>query len=154
MVARCAGKPLDWFTPADDGARLALALCRPCPLLAACPSYDPDPHGVILAGVPYSDAGLPLPLCRCGYPVADHRGVTASACPRCRVPDVPIPDPTALRRRRVEILARADTPDGQIALRLGVSAKTVRNDRLAAGIRRQAGHTATLQPRNRARAAA
>jgi hypothetical protein len=148
----CVGKPPEWWEPANDGARLALTLCRACPNLTRCPGGDPNPHGVIRAGAAYNDAGTAVPVCPCGRPVTDFRGGTIPPCPRCRVPDVPIPDPTALRRRRVEICARAGMPDGMIAVRLGVSAKTVRNDRIAAGIRRTAGHTATLQPRTRASA--
>lgn len=139
MTGLCVGKPAEWWSPEHDGARLALGLCSVCPGRPRCLDGDPRPHGVIRAGIAWTDDGRPLPVCPCGYPDWDYRGgPTNRVCPRCRIPDVPIPDRLALRRRRVITLA-ARMSDGQIADRLGVSAKTVRVDRIAAGLIRRPG---------------
>lgn len=138
----CRGQPPEHWEPANDGARLALALCRTCPDLAACPAGDPAPHGVIRAGVAYADTGAPLPVCPCGYPVADYTGGTVPPCARCRVPDVPVPDRTLVRRRAVRLLVRDGACDGRIAAELGISRKTARNTRYAVGVRRRPGRQA------------
>lgn len=149
----CQGKPPEWWEPTDQGARLALTLCRACPFLTRCPTGDPTPHGVIRAAVAYGDTGKPLPVCPCGYPVADYTGGTAGPCTRCRTPDVPIPDPAAVRRRAVLLLVRDGACDRTIAAQMKMSRRTVKNHRYAAGIRRPAGHTATLAQNAREEAA-
>jgi len=144
VTRRCVGKPADWWTPDDDGARLAIALCRGCPALARCTTEDPHPHGVIRAAVPYSDDGQVLQLCPCGYPDLAYRGGARTVCGRCRTPDVPIPGAVDLRRRRVAALA-ARLTDQQIADQLGVSARTVRDDRVATRRLRQPGPKAVAR---------
>jgi hypothetical protein len=135
----CRGRPPEWWTPEDVGARLALALCRACPTLARCPDGDPHPHGVIRAAVAYSDAGKPLPTCPCGYPDTAYTGGTITACGRCRVPDVPIPDPVTVRRLAVKLLARGGLHDQRIAAELGVSRRTARALRYQVGVRYRRG---------------
>lgn len=82
----------DWWDVGDDGNRLALRICFRCPLRSGSDcragSPDPQPHGVIRAGVAYSDAGTPLPECRCGYPQTNYvrGGSVPTACPWCAVP--------------------------------------------------------------------
>lgn len=90
----CATRPADWWEPRDDGARLAIALCRACPALTQCPDGDPHPAGVIRAAVAYADTGAALPECpTCGYPQLNAR------CRRCRVPATPIRSLGAQARR-------------------------------------------------------
>lgn len=95
----CAGLPAGWWTPDDDGARLAQAICRRCPAQPGCLDGDPQPHGVIRAGRAYSDAGKVLPDCEvCGRPCADYRGGTPR-CRVCTVPDMALPDVSESRVR-------------------------------------------------------
>lgn len=135
----CRGRPADWWSPDDDGARLALTLCRACPALPTCPEGDPSPHGVIRAGSAYTDAGASLPICPCGYPDTTYSGGTIGRCGRCRVPDTAIPDPAAVRRLAVKLLARDGLPDARIAAQMRLSRRTVRHHRVAAGRRYRPG---------------
>lgn len=83
----CAGRPAQWWWTGDDGNRLALALCRACPLRASC--VDPDPYGVIVAGVAWSDTGRPLGVCHCGYPQTNQRHADGGCCRWCSVTTLP-----------------------------------------------------------------
>ncbi|MFY1686453.1 helix-turn-helix domain-containing protein [Plantactinospora sp. WMMB782] len=133
----CHGKPADWWDTGDDGNRLALALCGVCPTrdgdtcTAGIP--DPHPHGVIRAGIAYSDTGRRLPICRCGYPQDDYLGGQPTDCRRCRVPDVPIPDPRRVFRWRVRDLHLAGIREAEMARLLGRSPSTIRAVRTAEG---------------------
>ncbi|MEU7771251.1 hypothetical protein AB0C44_07985 [Micromonospora taraxaci] len=90
----CFTQPPEFWETGDDGNRLALALCRACPLRrgdtcgAGLP--DPKPTGVIRAGVAYNERGGVCPICvTCGYPVADlphRRQPEGEGCRYCRVP--------------------------------------------------------------------
>lgn len=85
----CFTRPADWWSPDDDGARLALLLCRACPRLNRCEDESGKEYGVIRAGVAYGDDGRVLPLCACGYPNRHRRGGTGrtnTRCHRCAVP--------------------------------------------------------------------
>lgn len=135
----CRARPADWWTPDDDGARLALAICHRCPDRDGCAAGDPQPHGVIRAGQAWSDAGAQLPVCGCGYPVDDYRGGTVTPCRRCRTPDTPIPDPGEVRRRTVRLLVRAGHDDHALAAALGVQAGTAKLLRQKAGILHRPG---------------
>lgn len=96
MTALCVGKPAEWWSPEDPGARLAIAICRRCPNVFDCADGDPNPAGVIRGGVAYSDTGTPMAECpTCGYP----RPARATGCSRCEMtargeldPDEPEPD--------------------------------------------------------------
>lgn len=135
----CRRRPPEWWTPDDDGARLALTICRLCPNLEPCAAGDPRPHGVIRAGQVWSDTGRPLPVCGCGYPVDDYRGGDITACRRCRIPDVPIPDQKQVRARTVRLLVRAGHDDHALAAALGVQAGTAKLLRQKAGILHRPG---------------
>jgi hypothetical protein len=135
----CHNRPPEWWAPDNDGARLALALCRACPNLTRCPDGDPEPHGVIRAAVAYGDAGRAIPVCPCGYPDTTYAGGTIARCGRCKVPDVAIPDPGTVRRLAVKLLARDGMPDKRIAAVLGVSRRTARGLRYQAGVRYRRG---------------
>jgi hypothetical protein len=139
----CVGKPPEWWLElGDDGNRLALALCRVCPIrrdkVCAGRYVIPDEHpaGVIRAAVAYSDAGTPLPVCgTCGYPVADYGGGDV-LCTRCKVPDVAIPDPKQVRDRRIRLLVAGGMDDEQLAAALGIRRAGARRARLRAGVKR------------------
>lgn len=92
IVGLCTGRPADWWDTEDDGARLALALCRACPALQECPSGDPHPKGVVRAGNAYSDTGAVLPICpTCGYPQVGYKGGPVfDTCGRCKVSQIPM----------------------------------------------------------------
>lgn len=86
--ARCRTLPSDWWDTGDDGNRLALMLCRSCPVLEHC-GQSRGEAGVIRAGVAYGETGKVLPLCACGYPNLHQPGWNAPAnvlCHRCAVP--------------------------------------------------------------------
>ncbi|MGC4886748.1 hypothetical protein [Micromonospora sp. DT227] len=139
-VGACRSLPSEWWDTDDDGSRLALAICRSCPERrgAECVAGRPDdePAGVIRAGVAYNDRGIALPLCECGYPQVAYAGGTVGPCPRCVVPDVPIPDRAQVRARAVRLLIAADATDEVIAAELRVSVKQAGVLRRAAGLRR------------------
>lgn len=86
----CATRPAEWWETGDAGNRLALLLCAACPLRGC---DDPEPHGVIVNGTAYGDAGEPLAVCHCGYPVQTV-GRPGPCCTWCRVP------PRQRQRRR------------------------------------------------------
>lgn len=89
---RCQGPPPEYWDIGDDGNRLALMLCDVCPRRRGteCDAglADPNPHGVIRAGVPYSEAGNAISICIiCGYPNLGFRdGIIGKGCPRCAPP--------------------------------------------------------------------
>lgn len=152
----CVTRPADWWDTGDGGNRLALGYCSVCPsrsgttCTAGLP--DPHPHGVIRAGVAYSDSGKALPICSCGYPQTNYRGGATSGCPHCSVdPTIPIPVAREVRRlvdeAVVERLLAGDPPSWvspvdrreamrrlwasglthrEVALRLGMTLKAVR----------------------------
>mgnify|MGYP001574485219 CR=1 FL=1 len=122
MVTRlCVGRPCDWWDLGDDGNRLALAFCYVCPSRTRCSAGDPRPHGVIRAGVAYSDAGNPLAICACGYPDTSYRdGRIGAGCPRCAVP------PLDVVRPAVEQRARVGDSNAALGRRFGADRTTVR----------------------------
>lgn len=133
----CLGKPSEWWDTGDGGNRLALGLCDVCPARRgdACDAGtpDPEPYGVIRASIAYSDTGHRLPVCRCGYPQTSYRGGAVTDCPRCKVPDVPIPDPKRVLRWRVRDLFHAGYTDDRIAPIVGRHPSTIRAIRAAEG---------------------
>lgn len=121
MTALCATRPADWWSPEDDGARLALALCQVCPSIRRCAELDPEPHGVIRAGVAYSDTGRALPACPdCRYPLLGQVGRHVQ-CGRCDVP--------RLARWRADILRWREQGIGDAAAgrRLGATSEEIRD---------------------------
>ncbi len=119
-VTLCATLPPEWWDTEDDGARFALKLCRGCSARrgSECSAGlpDPSPAGVVRAGVAYSDAGKPLPLCPCDYPIIGYRGGTPGRCHRC-LPPAPTwrePDPrglAAVDEAVVERMLAGNPPD-------------------------------------------
>lgn len=134
----CHGRPPEWWDVGDEGNRLARALCRVCPARDGdqCDAGQPDPHpvGVIRAGIPYSDAGDRMPLCpACRGPLHGYRGGGLTACTRCAVPDVPIPDPQQVLRWRIRELWADGVSDKRIAPIVRRTPRTI------CAIRREAG---------------
>lgn len=85
MTGLCVGRPPQWWETGDDNNRLALALCRRCPIRQGthCElKVETRPTGMIVAGVAYSDRREPLQLCLCGYPKNGSRPL----CVRCDPP--------------------------------------------------------------------
>lgn len=140
-VGACRGLPSDWWDTGDDGNRLALAICRACPerIGDVCRAGMPDatPTGVVRAGVAYNDRGTALPLCECGYPQVAYAGGTVAPCPRCLVPDVPIPDRQEVRARALRLLLAAGATDTEIAVELRVSVRQAGRLRRSAGLSRR-----------------
>lgn len=118
----CAGQDPDWWTPADPGASLAIAICRRC---VGCPvDDDPTPHGVIRRGVAYSDAGAVIPPCStCGRPNTAYSGgdPTAKRCPLCADPTIAIPKVTASKYRWVVKLGDRGFSNKEIGAEAGIS---------------------------------
>lgn len=83
MTRLCVGRPCDWWITGDDGNRLALMICSVCPAKPECEGEDPEPVGVIRAGVAWGEFGERRPLCPCGYPVPRRASVE---CLRCDPP--------------------------------------------------------------------
>lgn len=148
-LALCQRRPAEWWDTDNDGARLALALCSVCPSRRGdvCDAglADPDPYGVIRAAVAYSDTGRQLPVCGCGYPQTSYRGGATTDCPRCKTPDVPIPDPKLVLRWRVRDLFQAGLTDDRIAPIVGRHPSTIR------AIRAENGWTRTRTETHAAR---
>ncbi|RLK13300.1 hypothetical protein DER29_4317 [Micromonospora sp. M71_S20] len=89
-AALCATRPADWWDLGDDGNRLALAICRVCPVQTACAATADREAGVIRAGIAYLERGQVAPICQCGYPDdkrLDPRRTTV-LCRRCHVPNL------------------------------------------------------------------
>lgn len=88
--ALCRTTPPEYFYTGDDGNRLALMLCEACPartdVTCSAGLPDPRPHGVIRAGIAYSEAGYPLGICDCGYPFVTGHGGPNTLCHRCDPP--------------------------------------------------------------------
>lgn len=101
----CFGQPPEHWDTGDPGNRLALTLCRVCPLRRGetCDAGEPDrrPFGVIRAGVAYNERGGVCELCGCGYPIDDLPDVRRhiTECRRCRVPRLRSWDRTFQSRR-------------------------------------------------------
>lgn len=133
----CQGPPAEYWHTGDDGNRLALMLCNSCPLRrgmycdAGLP--DPHPHGVVRAGVAYTDEGRALPVCACGYPQTAYLGGDVGPCPRCETPDVPIPDPKLVLRWRVRDLYNAGLSDKSMGPILHRTPRTILAIRRAQG---------------------
>jgi hypothetical protein len=110
----------DWWDTGDGGNRLALMICGVCRFRTgtACTAGQPDPqpHGVIRAGVAYNDAGTPLPLCPCGYPQTAYRGGAIGRCPWCAPPTMRLivckapPRQAAVDEGAVERLVAGEPP--------------------------------------------
>jgi hypothetical protein len=116
--------PSDWWLSGDDGSRLALAICRRCPVRVGCLDGDPDPHGVIRAGEAFSDFGNRLGDCpTCGYPQPGDRIAQRDRCPRCELP------PLSRFRADVERWIAAGDDNKTMGARLGASARQVRDAR-------------------------
>lgn len=83
----CATRPGEWWETGNDGNRLAIALCRRCPLSDRCPALDGQGRafGMVAAGQAWSDYGHPLTVCSCGQPVmyASPRGTKRRLCDAC-----------------------------------------------------------------------
>lgn len=118
----CKGKDPELWDTHTDGARLALMICGVCD---GCPKNDPTPHGVIRQGVPYSDEGVPLPICHCGYPVTDYAGGDIRCCLRCR--EIGEQVRPAEHRERVTALWAEGLGYIRIAQRIGASAAAVKH---------------------------
>ena len=98
MTARglCETRPYEWWDTGDSGNRLALALCRVCPMrdgeTCRAGQLDRRPTGVIRAGVAYNERGGVCPICdRCGYPnddLPERKRTRAPGCRHCRVPQL------------------------------------------------------------------
>jgi hypothetical protein len=68
--APCHRLPADWWESGDPGNRLAMTICRTaCTVRDQCDQADPQPAGIVHAGVAYNDRGEPYPTCPCGNPV-------------------------------------------------------------------------------------
>lgn len=88
MTALCVSRPPDWWETGDDGNRLALAICRVCPVREECAAGSLREAGVIRAGVAYTERGKVARICSCGYPddkLPDPRRTT-TLCRRCLPP--------------------------------------------------------------------
>jgi hypothetical protein len=149
--ALCQTRPAEYWDTDNDGARLALGLCSVCPSRRGdtCDAglSDPRPHGVIRAGVAYSDTGHRLPICRCGYPQTNYLGGAVSDCPRCKTPDVPIPNPKLVLRWRVRDLFLAGYTDDRIAPIVGRHPSTIRAIRSREGWARTRAETHAARSR-------
>lgn len=131
--ALCRGRPPEWWDTADDGARLALAICSVCPVAGWCATDQES--GVVRAGVAWTAAGDRAALCSCGYPAPGARRAKCSRCDppapadwRPAVDRVYLPR-GALDQRRDEIaalLAKGHSYRG-IAAAMGVPPSSVRN---------------------------
>lgn len=117
----CEILPAQWWDTGDDGNRLAIMLCKQC---EGCTMDDPNPCGVIRAGVPYADDAHPRALCPCGYPataripVAGKNSYARSSvqlCHRCQ--------PPGIDRYRAAIIRWRDAGEqyGVIAARIAFS---------------------------------
>mgnify|MGYP001163052938 CR=1 FL=1 len=106
MRGLCFGKPPEQWDTGDDGNRLALALCRVCPLRQGddCAAGEPDrrPFGVIRAGVAYNERGGRCEICACGYPIDELPDARRDIreCRRCRAPRLRSWDRTFYDRRQ------------------------------------------------------
>lgn len=88
-VELCLGRPPEWWEPKSDGARLAITICRRCPSRSSCLANDPDPKGVIRAGIAFSDTGATISPCpTCGYPRPGTALRGQVCCPHCDVPNL------------------------------------------------------------------
>jgi hypothetical protein len=120
----CRGLPSDWWTCGDDGARLAMAICRRCPDRLGCAEGDPRPYGVVRAGAPFSDTGVLLGDCpTCGYPQPGDRVAQRDKCPRCELP------PLSTFRSDIEAWIAAGADNKTIGARVGATARQVRDAR-------------------------
>ncbi len=141
--AACVRRPADWWDFGDGGNRLALMICSICPVQQECAREDPEPAGVVRAGVAWTDAGNPAEICPCGYPVVPKPGPrqVVATCSTCTVPKVPIPPrrrghkpgtpPGHIVRHLSTIRQMADDGygDNDIARRIGCTPRGVRNVR-------------------------
>lgn len=101
MTARlCLNRPASWWDTGDPGNRKAIALCAVCPGNYRCADDDPEPRGVIRAGIAYNDRGKTVTVCpRCGRlddatrRTTPHRCLSGSA-PAPASDDDHIDDPT------------------------------------------------------------
>lgn len=119
--ALCRTRPADWWDFGDDGNRLALDVCSVCPVRDRCGTGEHA--GVIRAGVAWSDEGVEVPLCRCGYPVP---GIGWVECVRCDPPAALSPPAArAARELRMAALQASGVSYGEIALEYGMPRSTV-----------------------------
>lgn len=120
----CEGMPAEWWDVADDGARLAMAICRRCPSQVSCPEGDPTPYGVVRAGAPFTTAGTLLDAClTCGYPNLGGPMNRAGRCQHCDLP------PLSRWRIDIERMAAAGLNNRQIGERLGATRLDVKGAR-------------------------
>lgn len=97
-AALCRTRPQEFWWTGDYGNRLALLLCGACPYRARCAGQNPEPYGVIVAGVAYGDRGERLAVCHCGYPQTNLR--PDGCCRWCSVTTLPaMPKPLYDRLR-------------------------------------------------------
>lgn len=124
MTSLCVGRPAEWWDSADDGARLAIGICRLCPTRANCLDGDPHPEGVIRGGVAYSNRGAAMNLCpTCGYPQPGELTNLlnqSERCPRCDVPSL------ARWRGDIDRWHEAGLSDRDAGKRLGASREQIK----------------------------
>lgn len=130
MTALCVGRDPEWWDTDNAGARLAMAICRACPLRLDC--YDDSPAGVIRAGVPYSNVGTALKTCpTCGYPQPGELTNHKDRCPHCDVPSL------ARWRTDIERWHAAGISDREAGARVGATREQIKAARRPRGQRLQ-----------------
>lgn len=135
LRALCRTLPEDWWDLPSDGNRLAMGICSVCPVRVRCGQGDPDPRGVVRAGVAYRDTGEVASVCPCGRPIPTRRdrGECFTCEPRhdLQVPKAYTP-PTRTDAHRDEIAALVDAGYGYRAIgrKLGLPATSVRSTAL------------------------
>lgn len=125
MTALCVGRDPAWWSPGHEQSRLAVMICRRC---SGCPSTDPEPVGVILRGVAYSDTGAVLPECACGRPCDGYRGGDVR-CRSCAEPNLGLLNVRAARDSWLNKLHERGMSDRQIGFEAGMAPRAVEGAR-------------------------
>ena len=101
--------PRMWET-GNEGNGEAIRMCGWCPFRDRCLAENPDPRGVIVAGVPYGDWGQKVAL------------------PLAPKPEEPVIRAARPADHREDIMRRADAgaTSGQIAVALNLSPQAVK----------------------------
>ncbi|MEO3929272.1 hypothetical protein ABGB07_36285 [Micromonosporaceae bacterium B7E4] len=116
----CQIRDPEWWTTGNRHNDVAIRLCKTaCRYVAECPSSNPRPIGLIVAGVPHNDQSKPIKVCaKCGHPWAQRRGARRGSTCMCQ--NVAHHHKTIMRMRE------RGAPFGDIAKVIGFHEKTVR----------------------------
>lgn len=117
----CEVRNPDWWVTGNENNATAIMLCQTaCRFASGCPAANPDPVGVIVAGVAYDDYNRAVKVCdQCGHPWHQRIAGRPATC-MC-------PRTAADHHKQIVTMWNAGKSSEAMAKATGLSRHTVRN---------------------------